>query len=92
MIKIGKKLLTRNNIEGMLTGDMVFYVEPDMILSSRAEDSLRNKGYAIHYGYRPNDSTPKNIRKEIEDIIENEYQIDDSKVRKAIVDRIIERL
>lgn len=71
---------------------MVFYVEPDMILSSSAQDVLRNKGYAIHYGYRPSHCIPQNLRKEIEDIIENEYHIDDSIIRKAIVDRILERL
>lgn len=92
MIIIGKKLLTRNNIEGMLSDDKVFYVEPDMILSSGAQEILRNRGYVIHYGVRPDTNIGYDMRKEIEDIIEKEYHINDRNVKKAIADRILERL
>lgn len=74
---------------------MVFYVEPDMILSSGAEDILRNRGYAIHHGKRPSTCTtsPKaDVRKEIERILEKEYQIDNRNVLNVIVDKILERL
>lgn len=92
MIIIGKKLLTRNNIEGMLSDDKVFYVEPDMILSSGAQEALRNRGYVIHYGIRPDTGYKNDMRKEIEDIIENEYHINDRNVKRMITDRILERL
>jgi len=77
---------------------MVFYVEPDMILTSGAEDVLRNRGYAIHFGNNPKASTDKvcevklEARKAVESIIEKEYHIENQKVRDVIVDRIIKRL
>ena len=98
MITIGKKLLTRNNIESLLTQELVFYVEPDMILTSGAEDVLRNRGYAIHFGNNPKAcnagacEVKLDSRKEIERIIEKEYHIENQKILDVIVDRIIKRL
>ena len=98
MITIGKKLLTRSNIESLLTQELVFYVEPDMILTSGAEDVLRNRGYAIHFGNNPKASTAMasevklDTRKEVERILEKEYNIDNQKILDVIVDRIIKRL
>lgn len=81
-----------------MTDDKVFYVEPDMILTSSAEDILRNRGYAIHYGTKPADCNEKtcgsqmDIKKEIEMILEKEYEIESKDVMSTIVERIVQRL
>lgn len=81
-----------------MTEDKVFYVKPDMILTSSAEDILRNRGYAIHYGVKPIDCIAKpcesqmDIRKEIEMILEKDYEIKNKEVMRTIVEHIVQRL
>lgn len=82
----------------MASCDDKFFVEPNMILTSSAQEMLRNRGVAIHYGLKPStgcgqpyDDT-NSLNQTIIDIIEKEYKIKDQSVVKLLADRIIKRL
>lgn len=102
MSPIGKKLITKNNIDDYLTdAKSSVTIGSDMILTQGAIDILRNKGIAIHYGKEklsdtvcPADHTagPKDLQAKIEAVLKQEYNIHQPEALQEIIALVLKKV
>lgn len=82
-----KILLTLRNVENYIEDNRII-IEKNMILSSSVKDYLAEKGIEISYERKCNQDNGENLKKKIERILKDEYQISDEKIVELILKKI----
>ncbi|OQX33159.1 MAG: hypothetical protein B0D91_15020 [Oceanospirillales bacterium LUC14_002_19_P2] len=94
---MSKRLVTRNNITGFLTGDTLL-LERDMLMTPGAVDYARIHGIHVVHGAQAETQaptpveTPDTLRQRIADMLEKEFAITDSRTIQIVQATVVNLL
>ncbi len=90
---MSKRLVTRNNITGFLTGDTLL-LERDMLMTPGAVDYARIHGiHVVHGAQAPAQAeTPDTLRQRIVDMLDKEFGITDTRTIQIVQETVLKLL
>ncbi len=90
---MSKRLVTRNNITGFLTGDTLL-LERDMLMTPGAVDYARIHGIHVVHGAQAQTQaeTPDMLRQRIVDMLGKEFGITDTRTVQIVQETVIKLL